>query len=112
MRILVSVIESLLARLGVKHLLVPAVKGLKRMWVHKFNMRQLTLQEAACVEDMIVSPDADSCVLLMKHPTAPVRGAGGSAVRKRPPSRAAAPAAKQQKRAPAAEVRQLQPVLK
>jgi hypothetical protein len=50
----------------VKHLVVPSVRSLMPMWMHKFSFVPMTLAEAEALEERIVSPDPVSAQLLKK----------------------------------------------
>lgn len=59
-------LEAILAELGVKQLVVAAATPLKRMWQRAFGFAPLTVEEAAAVEDTLVSPDPETCVMMRK----------------------------------------------
>jgi hypothetical protein len=66
LRMLFTAMETVLTELGVKQILVPSIRRLKRMWCEKFGFVRMTLDEVAKVEDWIVYPDAETCILLRK----------------------------------------------
>jgi hypothetical protein len=47
-------------------LAVPAVRPLKDVWLDKFSYKQLTVEEVDLVEEHIVSPDPETCILMRK----------------------------------------------
>jgi hypothetical protein len=59
-------LEAVLSELGVKQLIVAAITPLKRMWRKAFGFTSLTVEEAAAVDDYLVSPDPETCVLMRK----------------------------------------------
>lgn len=63
---LFAAIEAVLTELKVSQILVPSIRSLKRMWCQNFYFERMTLDEVAKVEDHIVFPDQDSCILLRK----------------------------------------------
>lgn len=107
LRMLFAAIEAVLTELKVTQILVPSIRSLKRMWCnftrpnsclhvpmfksefkrHKcrcqnFYFERMTLDEVAKVEDYIVFPDPDSCILLRKRlgqEVAPLRVGGPAA---------------------------------
>jgi len=93
LKALLAALEHFLGSLGVKQLVIPAVRELRGMWTRTFSMQLLTLEEAALIEPQIVFPDPESCVLLRKP-------LGVQAALERP----AASAAKATKRVRAGEV--------
>ena len=48
-------------------MVVPSIRSIIHMWMHKFSFVPMTLAEAEALEDRIVSPDPDSAQLLKKH---------------------------------------------
>lgn len=52
--------------MGVQWLVVPSLRDLLPMWVHKFRCQPLTLAEAQALESCVVSPDPESAQLLKK----------------------------------------------
>ena len=66
LRTFMACLEAILAELGVKQLVVAAVTPLKRMWQRAFGFAPLTVEEAAAVEDTLVSPDPETCVMMRK----------------------------------------------
>ena len=79
---LFAAIEAVLTELKVSQILVPSIRSLKRMWCQNFYFERMTLDEVAKVEDHIVFPDQDSCILLRKtlgKQIAPLRVATGAA---------------------------------
>eukprot|EP00892_Ulva_mutabilis_P002773 jgi/Ulvmu1/12497/UM009_0150.1 len=48
LRTLFTAIEMVLKDLGVRHIIIPSVRELRRMWCQSFGFRQLTLEESAC----------------------------------------------------------------
>jgi hypothetical protein len=59
-------LEAILSELGVRQLIVAAITPLKRMWQKAFGFTSLTVEEAAAVDDYLVSPDPETCVLMRK----------------------------------------------
>ena len=60
-------LEELLSRLGVKFLVMPAVKSVSNMWIKKFFFVPASLAEYQDMDDRIVMPDADCAQLLKKN---------------------------------------------
>ena len=58
--------ESRLAGLGVRRLVVQSVRVLLPMWLGSLGFMPLTLAEADAVDDLLVSPDPDSAQLVKK----------------------------------------------
>lgn len=67
LRMLFAAIETVLTELKVTQILIPSIRSLKRMWCQNFYFERMTLDEVAKVEDHIVFPDQDSCILLRKQ---------------------------------------------
>ena len=63
----VQVIEDMLRGLKVDWLVVPSVKSLVGMWMHKFCFHDLTSGESEALEDRIVTPDTASATMVKKR---------------------------------------------
>ena len=72
-RTFMTSLEAVLAELGVKQLVVASITSLKTMWRGSFGCRPLTVDEAALVEEHLVSPDPETCVMMRKPLGAQVR---------------------------------------
>lgn len=46
LRTLFTAIEVVLSELGVRHIVIPSIRKLRRMWCDKFGFQQLTLEES------------------------------------------------------------------
>ena len=63
---MLQAVESRLAGLGVRRLVVQSVRALLPMWLGSPGFMPLTLAEADAVDDLLVSPDPDSAQLVKK----------------------------------------------
>ena len=59
-------LEKLLSGLGVKFLVMPAVKSVSSMWIKKFGYMPASMAECQDMDERIVMPDADCAQLLKK----------------------------------------------
>ena len=62
-----QVVEDMLRGLKVGWLVVPSVKSLVGMWMHKFCFLDLTPEESEALEDRIVTPDTASATMMKKR---------------------------------------------
>ncbi|CAK0784514.1 hypothetical protein CVIRNUC_007718 [Coccomyxa viridis] len=76
---LLKAMESRLAGLGVRRLVVQSVRVLLPMWLGSLGFMPLTLAEADAVDDLLVSPDPDSAQLVKKSLLPGPEHAAGSA---------------------------------
>ncbi|GAB4823340.1 hypothetical protein N2152v2_010386 [Parachlorella kessleri] len=80
-RRLMRALDSLLHRLGVKWVILPAMKAVLHMWTCKFGYEQFSRAEVEVLEERVVMPDPDSAVLLRKRVLAPGAAAAAGAKR-------------------------------
>lgn len=60
-------VESKLAGLGVRRLVVQSVRALLPMWMGSLGFLPLTLAEADSLDPLLISPDPDSAQLIKKE---------------------------------------------
>ncbi|KAF8068248.1 yippee-like protein [Scenedesmus sp. PABB004] len=92
-------VEDMLRALRVRWLVLPSIRAVLPMWRYNFSFMPLTLQEAAALEQHVVTPDFESAQLVKKRtwPRAGGAAAGGGRAggggARRPRARGAAPRA-------------------